>query len=86
MIALPVGCKLSSSVSQEHTDAHSGKASHKPLHLGPSKKSSVVIATASIEAKLREGFLCVACVSHSGRTASHSRGLQRRDRDGHLKK
>lgn len=47
------------------------------MHLGR-LKSSVVIATASLEAKLREGFLCVARVSHSGPVhASHSQGLQR---------
>lgn len=37
-------------------------------------KSSVVIATVSMEAELSKGFLCVACVSHSGRTASHNYG------------
>lgn len=46
------------------------------MHLGPSK-ILCCHSDASIEAKLREGFLCVACVSHSGRTASHSQGLQR---------
>ncbi len=61
-----------------NTQTHTPEKHHITPGISAHLKSSVVIATASIEAELREGFLCVACVSHSGRTASHSPGLQRR--------